>query len=410
MSQIREYIYICQEGLASPERRPNNHQPKGPIVTELHTIPLTARNASLADIMAILEQQQAHKVDVVASASRIQIENGNLHLTGTDPILTADGVTATEGFYRPTEVCDAGIGEKLGIDLRYLRKCRSQAIDLYDANVNGWLQRADGKAYLIRCLADGAGGTGIARAFLSDQYKVVDNLDSLMAILQGVKESGMSVTINCDLSERRMVVRVTSEEIRALAPTLLRNYRSPFTGKTGADNPTVFAGFEFTNSETGGGAHLLTPRIVVQVCDNGMKINKDALRTVHLGSRMEEGMIRWSGDTREANLALITKKTRDAVATFLDVKYVEKKIIEIEEKSGHKVTDPEDTITVVSQKLRFTEEERRSILNHFIDGGDRTAGGVMHAVTSVAQTLTDPDAAFEMENNGIRAMEIAANI
>lgn len=379
-------------------------------MTDLHTIPLTARNASLADIAAILDQQQAHKVDVVASASRIQVVGGKLHLTGTDPILTADGVTPTEGFYLPTEVCDAGIGDKLGIPTQYLRKMRGQAIDLYDANVNGWLQRAEGKAYLIRCLADGAGGTGIARAFLSDQYKVIDNLDSLMAILQGVKESGMDVTISCDLSERRMVVRVTSKEIRALAPALLRNYRSPFTGQTGADNPTVFAGFEFTNSETGGGAHTLTPRIVVQICDNGMKISKDALRTVHLGGRLEEGMIRWSGDTRDANLALVTKQTRDAVATFLDVKYVEKKIIEIEEKAGRKVADPENTIKVVSQKLRFTEEEQRNILNHFIDGGDRTAGGVMHAVTSVAQTLRDPDAAFEMENHGIRAMEIAATL
>jgi hypothetical protein len=32
----------------------------------------------------------------------------------------------------------------------------------------------------------------------------------------------------------------------------------------------------------------------------------------------------------------------------------------------------------------------------------------MHAVTSVAQTLPDPDAAYDMESVGIRAMELAA--
>jgi hypothetical protein len=47
-------------------------------------------------------------------------------------------------------------------------------------------------------------------------------------------------------------------------------------------------------------------------------------------------------------------------------------------------------------------------LGHFIRGGDVTAGGVMHAVTSVAQTLPDADAAHEMESLGLRALEIAA--
>ena len=47
-------------------------------------------------------------------------------------------------------------------------------------------------------------------------------------------------------------------------------------------------------------------------------------------------------------------------------------------------------------------------LTHFIRGGDVTAGGVLHAVTSVAQTLPDADAAHEMEGLGLRALEIAA--
>ena len=47
-------------------------------------------------------------------------------------------------------------------------------------------------------------------------------------------------------------------------------------------------------------------------------------------------------------------------------------------------------------------------LSHFICGGDVTAGGVMHAVTSVAQTLPDADAAHEMESAALRALDIAA--
>jgi hypothetical protein len=48
------------------------------------------------------------------------------------------------------------------------------------------------------------------------------------------------------------------------------------------------------------------------------------------------------------------------------------------------------------------------ILAHFIRGGQLTAGGVMQAVTSVAQTLDDADAAHEMESQAVRALDIAA--
>ncbi|MEH0930901.1 DUF932 domain-containing protein [Micromonospora sp. CPCC 205558] len=375
----------------------------------LDTIPLTARHASLADLTTILNEQHSHKLDIVAGTGMLRAEAGHLRITGAEPILTDTGVTPSDGLYLPTEIGDAGLGEKLGIPTGYLRKTRAQALHLYDANVNGWLDLQHGKRYLARCLSDGNGG-GILRAFLSDGYKIIDHLDVLMSVLSGIRESGLRVELACDLSERRMVVRVHSEAIKSLAPTLLRNYRSPFTGATGADNPTVFAGLVFTNSETGGGAMTVTPRIVVQVCDNGVTITKDALRAVHLGAKMDEGTIRWSNDTHEANLSLIGKQARDAVRRFLDVRYIRRKIEEIEETAGRRIPDPDHTIRVVGQRLRFTEEEQRLILNHFIDGGDRTAGGMLHAVTSAAQTLSDPDAAFDMESVGVRAMEIAATV
>src|SRR5690606_20239204 len=103
----------------------------------------------------------------------------------------------------------------------------------------------------------------------------------------------------------RMYVRVVAPEVQALAPTLLAGYRSPFTGQSGTDNPTVFAGFEISNSEVGGGAFTIVPRLVIQVCNNGLKITKDAVRNVHLGARLDDGVIRWSESTQRQNLDLV---------------------------------------------------------------------------------------------------------
>jgi hypothetical protein len=371
--------------------------------------PVRAAHASLADIAALLRDQQARKLDVVAPATAIRACDAQFVIDDSAPMLGEHGVTLTAGAYLPTMVCDQGIADKLSIPTAYLRRLREERPALYDANMNGWLD-GDGRKFLVRCLKSASGSVpGVARAFLSDGYKIIDSLDVLMATLEGIRASGYPVQLDqCDLTERRMYVRVMCDQVRTLAPALLAGYRSPFTGASGADNPVVFSGFVITNSETGCGAFTLTPRLVVQVCDNGMTITKDALRAVHLGERHEEGVITWSGNTLDKVLDLITAKTTDAVRAFLAPEYAERAIRQIERAAGRPVTDPAETVRTVSQRLRFTEDQQAAILNHFILGGALTAGGVMHAVTSVAQTLTDPDAAWEMESSAMRALELAA--
>jgi hypothetical protein len=209
---------------------------------------LTARNATIEDLIGLLRRQQARKVDVVAPATAIRAEGGLLVLDGTEPVLGAEGVTLTAGAYRPTDVCDAGIAEKLGIPAAYLKKMRGSRPGLFDANVNGWLA-GDDRSFFVRCLRGGGGGTGVARAWLSDGYKPIDHLDTLMAVFDGIRTARQDVMIDsCDLTERRMYVRVRCEAVQVLAPALLSGYRSPFTGAMGADNPVVFAGFVVANS------------------------------------------------------------------------------------------------------------------------------------------------------------------
>lgn len=205
-----------------------------------------------------------------------------------------------------------------------------------------------------------------------------------------------------------MYVKVYSTAVKVLAPKLLEGYRSPFTGARGADNPTVWAGFIIANSETGSGAASIIPRLVFEVCENGYTITSDAHRAVHLGGKLDEGVLDWSGETQQKNLELITAKTTDAVHRFLNPAYVQKIVTGMEERAGIPVNRPADTIEYVSQQLRFTAEQQDAVLGHFIKGGDLTAGGVMHAVTSVAQTVEDADTAHEMESRALQVLQLAA--
>jgi hypothetical protein len=235
-------------------------------------------------------------------------------------------------------------------------------------------------------------------------------LDVLTAALTGMKQAGVSAEIEaCDLTDRRMYVRVVAPEIRALAPKLLARYRDPFgdelvrgrdvafwrdiaeregMGYGAGQEPVVFAGYVLANSEVGGGALTITPRIVVQICRNGLTVTRDALRRVHLGGQ------------------LVTSMTADAVATFLDTDYVAKVIGEVEEKSSTPVGS--DAIEKVAKKLTFDQATLDGVLEMFVRGGDLTAGGVMQAVTAHAQRLPDADRASALEDQGLRALEFAA--
>jgi hypothetical protein len=371
--------------------------------------PTAARHATLEDLAALLTGQQARKMDIVAPPSALRSRDGMLMIAGSDPVLTADGVDLADGTYRPTAVFDEGISDKLGIHLAYLRKLRGQAIDLYDANVNGWLHRADpSRKFLVRCFR-GQDGTGVARALLSDGYKRIDHLDVLTAIMDGVRRAGVQVQVQgCDLTERRMYVRLYSEQVTAAAPALLAGYRSPFSGAEGTANPVVWGGLVITNSETGDGAAAITPRLVVQVCRNGMTITADSHRAVHLGGKLGEGVIDWSADTHRKSMELITAKARDAVTRFLDPRYVRKVVAGMEADAATPVAQPQEAIELVSAQLRFTDGQRNAVLAHFIKGGSLTAGGVMHAVTSVAQTLPDADAAHDLESQALRVLQLTA--
>ena len=379
----------------------------------------TIRNADLASLVEVLKDRHSRKVDVIAPASKIEAKDGNLVVQDMEQEITLDGVTSKAAVLKPTAVMDEGIADKLGIPNNYVRKMRLERPDLWDANVNGWLhgeggENPDSRSFLIRSFVAGEGdeGHGVGRAFLSDKFKIIDDLDALTAALDGVRKAGVDVDITkCDLTDRRMYVRINAPAVRGYAPDLFKGYRAVTTGDNGDSNPWVEAGITIRNSEVGDGAFVIVPTLTALVCRNGMTMTKDAMRAVHLGARQEEGIIRWSDETQAKTLELITLKAADAVATFMDVDYVNATLSALAEKAGKPLDGPLDkAVKAVAKKLAFGEEATEGVLDHFMRGGQFTAGGVMHAVTSYSQQIADADDAYALEDLGVRALEVAYSL
>jgi hypothetical protein len=434
------------------------------------TVRTETRNATLEDLAGLLRDQHGRKIDVVAPASAIESKGGLIHVAGTEAVLDEDGVTQADGVYRATDIFDEGVADKMGIPLPYVRKIHAARPDLYDANLNGWLHgqvrvtatqpgdptvhpslfqrpirtkalqtvEADGRSFLLRLFrGDEPGSEGIARALLSDRYSMIDNLDVLTAALQGIQDAGVDVEIDgCDLTDRKMYVRVIAPQVQAMAPLLMRGYRNPFADPTveraqnagwdmdaarraarqeglgfeDGDEPIVFAGFVLSNSEVGDGAFSITPRLVIKVCRNGLTITRDAVRAVHLGGRMDEGLIQWSDDTQRKSVALVQARARDAVKAFCDAEFVQRIVDAVEDKAQARLTDPAAQIRLVGKRLSFDQATVDGVLDHFIRGGQMDAGGVLQAVTSYAQTIGNADKAMDVEAQALKALDVAATL
>lgn len=401
------------------------------------------RNATLTDLVEMLKDQHARKIDLVASASQLRIDSdGELVVKGAPVIMDDDGVTDPNGVYRATDVFDEGLSAKLNIPRAYLRRMRDGAPDLLAANVNGWLQgrtirRAGQEPEVVRPGIDkqfmvrmfrGDDGPGVARALLSDRFGLIDNFDVAVAALEGIRAAGVDVDgdgITCDLSDRKMFMRVPAPEVGVLAPALLDGYRNPFRdakveeqrnhgwnldrareaaraeGMTPEQEKLVFAGLEIRNSEVGDGSFTIVPVLTINVCRNGLTITTEALRRVHIGSKLEAGTIQWSSDTVEKARELIVARARDAVSSFLNKDFVQKIVDEITGMAVTPLAAPQDTIEAVGKELLFSESERKGVLDHFMRGGQMTAGGVMQAITSYSQTVGSADRAHELDDKAL---------
>ena len=394
------------------------------------------RNATIEQLSDRLRFEQDAKIDAVVPYDAITARNGRLVIAGMGQAGTVEEALAGE---RPPATFDLSVNmegqlaAKLRVPAQWLARMRAERPDIFDSTVNALLHGlhdhfgddypdfpGDGRRFLVRGFVPGPADDGIytGRAFLSNKYGMIDYLDPLVTFLAEVMRADpLAEIVSTDLSETRCVVRVATPNVFVSAPGLLAGYRSPVTPRWRPSDRSewkvgdiVSAGMKFANSETGHGRYLLVPEFTVLACTNGMTITKDQIARTHLGARMDDGVIEWSGETRRLNVELVTSMTRDAVRSFMSTDYLRKTIDEIEKTAGIELPDPDRAIMVVAKQLSYTEDVRKMVLDHFIRGGQVTAGGVLQAVTSASQLVANPDTAYDMQESALRAMEIAAKV
>lgn len=362
------------------------------------------RNADLQNLAEILQDQNARKLDLVVPSSALKMTDaGTVQVRDAEPYgVTDDGSILTEDLtVAPGEICSEGFAERLNIPVKYYKRMRDEKPELLADNVNGWLQDEPDRPHLLRTFRRENSNLVFGRALLSDRFECVDNFDVLLGVLDGVRAAAPTAEVQgADLTERKMRVRIVAPEISANVLDFVKHYEPKGTGRRGTDYPLLFAGLVVENSETGGGAFQITPRAVFQVCTNGQTRSVDALRRIHLGSKMEEGRIDWSEETRRTHLELIRSQARDAVSTFLSETYLERFIEDLHRAHGIEIVSPMKTVEKISKVCSFSEAQTESILTHFMASGDSSALGLAQSLTYNAQSF-DADLAALLEDEAI---------
>lgn len=402
-----------------------------------------------------------------------------VHAGESTNIMSDQGVTSAAGLYRPTVTGIETLGKMHGLDIGFMKKLYAEnppRTDIISAMINGRLHGSilgppgenAGDAFppeyepyqgnmMLRLLKPDGAEEGLFRAMLSPRFRLdMDNYDVASAVMDGIAQAGVTAYPDmCSLTDRKMTLRFVVPGIAALAPKLLEGYRSPLDGpggvaRAGGDRPgmrmrvesgwrnwtvpdalaaaaregmgydegnwpVVFGGIVVTNGDFGSAARTICPQIRIKICRNGLTLLAEGDRRTHLGSTQSEGVVQYAQDTMDAELALITKQARDAVATYLEPGWFQEQVSEIEALAetslGDSAKEAEQVIRSVTKAAKYTEAETESVWDMFLRGGAiPRVGSLGSAVTAASQTLGNADRAVQMDAQALPLMREAAKL
>lgn len=352
----------------------------------------------LQTLVTTLEAENSIKRDYVANSKT------SLHFVDGNLVIARNGAGIT---YEPTPHFHSQVATKLDIPAGYYKKMLTDSSKLLDENVNHWLDAAS-KNFLVRTFDRGAESFNTARAFLSDSYSIIDNYQILMEALESIKQTGVRVeVINAELSDTRMYLKVVAPEVEINGKKLLQDYS--LAKKVGMG---VISGFTLQNSEIGAGAFQIMPRAVVLACTNGMTLETDALRNIHLGGKMTKDLdFHKNKNVMAANLKLIREQIKHAVKIFLSKEYLTKLMNVYTELGQPKIEAPvQNVIEVVGKEFRIADDRKANILKYFIEGGDTRRIGLASAMTRECQELENADLKHETEVASFHMLKSFARI
>jgi hypothetical protein len=361
---------------------------------------------SLQDLSQQILEENRTKRDFVADTSALSMTVVEPpESEGTPDVGLQFTVNQQQQVFKPTVQCLEQIAARVGIPAKYAERMRTEAPELLCRNVNHWFASKPERR-MLRTLCN---GHKIARAFLSDRYRILDNFDLFAAVMPKLKEAGCIIR-SAEITEKRFYIQASTPRIQAIIDQNVK------IGTHNRIQRTVEAGVIIGNSETGNGSIFVDPIMHDLVCTNGLILQR-TLKRHHVGRR-NEGEI-WgdentselfSDETRKLDDKAFWAKVSDVVSGALDqIKFNEniERLRKLQNVQLAKdATDVSKVVEAVADRFDLIEQEKANMLLHFAQGGDFSQYGLVNAVTRLAEDVPSYDRAVDIERLGGKIMEL----
>ena len=333
---------------------------------------------TIVEMAQQIERQSKLKQDYLLDTRRLQVEpfGSQLYLHTFDD--------HDDPLVEPLEINQIAhrqIGTHLKIPAAYYDRMLSDYPELLAENVNSWFQREPTQR-MVRTL------DGTVRAFLSNRYRRIDNLDIAEIVLPVIQQMEDAYFESCQITDSRMYIKVVNKRLEAEV----------------VPGDIVQSGVIISNSEVGLGSVNIQPLVYRLVCSNGMVVNDAQTRRTHIGrvNEADENFQLFSQETLAADDHAFAMKIKDTVMAAVDETRFTRVVGMMREATTVQMntTDIPGVVRLASKDFNITEEESTGVLQRLIEGKDLTLYGLSNAVTRFSQDVDSYDRATALEGIG----------
>lgn len=338
-------------------------------------------HTTLESLIERVLAEDARKRDVLADTRRMSVSVGSTEDNPAEVVLDLDGAKGNaESFW----LSDHALGQMstdLGIPKRYFDRMRTEAPDLFRSNVHHWMYETPNRR-MIRAYDNGPlqGATG--RAWLSDRYRRLDNIEIATRLLPEFERLSEPVRFH------NAAVTDTKLYLRAVFPRMVADVKV---------GDAVEWGVQIRNSEVGAGQFAIESFVNRLICTNGMVVGT-VLSARHIGKRMDEGL---SSEAIAADDKAFWLAARDMLRAACSEVEFEKVISTLRATTeGAEITQPIAATERLAKSFSLSEGEQEDVLLRLAQGGDMTRWGALNAITAAAKSVESFDRRVEMEEIG----------
>lgn len=255
------------------------------------------------------------------------------------------------------------VAARTGIPKAYYDRMRDAAPALLADNINHWWN-SEPETRLVRTV--GSNGDGRVRAFLSDRFRILDNLDFLTTTFEAAEPFNAQVR-NAHVTDDRLYVQLVTPRIMDIP-------------KRRGD--AVQLGITVRNSEVGDGRVTVQPWLLRLVCLNGMVAPVNYKKT-HLGSTLDIGIL--SDETIRLEAASVWSQVSDWVRYALHEDRFTDLLEQMDLATQTEIkAKPRIAVANVVRNIGLNRSEGMAVLERYLKQDDPTQFGMSQAVTFVA--------------------------